>query len=250
MQVNIGPIMSMDKYIPELQEQIRKDFPDSKKLTVQALSFAPNTPQIKPVEKWFFTDKQQTTGIIIDESNFFIHTTNYLTFEDLITKFMDALNKFNLVVGGFTYSRLGLRYVNFINDSDSNVNEKFLGFNLSDKNDIDDLYISNSETFQKTKTGAVRVRASTFNDKNEYNNIHSCMPPDLIEVTKRLLVPKDVERLFDSKFTILDIDHYTTTDKLDDFSDINILDKFTSLHYVIDVIFKSAVTNAAIKEWS
>ncbi len=248
MQVSIGSIMTMAKYIPELQDLIRKDFPESKRRTAQTFSFTPNQPQIKPIEQWSFSDKEQTTGIIIDENNFFIHTTNYLTFEDLLTTFTDVLDKFNQVVNGFTYSNMGLRYVNFIMDSDSNVSKNFLGFNLSGQKDIEDVYISKSETFQKTKAGAVRVRASTFYDKSEYP-INSYMPPDLM-TANNLLLFKEVEKSSDTKFTVLDIDHCATPDRLDDFSDIAIASKFRTLHDVIEAIFRSAVTNTAIKEWS
>lgn len=249
-QVSIGSILSIAKSIPDLQDQIRKDFPDSKMLTIQSLNFSPDAPQVSTVEQWYFADRDRTTGLIVDANNIFIHTIKYTTFEEILEKYINFLDKFNKTVDGFSYSKLGVRYVNCIANPENNVHEKFLGFNLSGRGDIEDQYIAKTETFQKTRFGSVRVRASTFNDQDNNYTINTCMPPDLIETVNKLDFDKNFDKLFDNKFTVLDIDHYTSNGNLNDFAAIDIKDKLIELHNVIETVFLTAVTENAIKQWS
>lgn len=204
-------------------------------------------PQVNLVEQWYFADKKQTTGLIVDANNFFIHSTNYNVFEEMLENYIHVLDKFNQTVNGFSYNKLGLRYVHFIEDSDKNIHPEFLGFNLSSCRGIEKQYISKAETFQKTCFGAARVRASTFNDEDNEYTFSKCMPPDLIETVNKL---KFSDKSFVGKWTVLDIDHYTTSSELEDFNDIKIKEKFHKLHDVITIVFQTAITDDAIRAWS
>lgn len=253
IQVNISPIVSIAKFIPNLQETIRKDFPDIQEINVQVFNLlSGHAKTIEEKKRWHFRDKAKTTGIFIDLNNIFIHTSNYSTFDQIMEKYNKALSQFNNILDISLWNKLGIRYINLISNPKDEIQDKLQGFSLPFKGLIEEQFITKTETLQKTQLGMIRIKASTFNDQENISIIERYIPPDLLDTANMLdfvQFTDKVSETFNKKFTILDIDHFTIDSPSENFNCNEIITKLYSMHDVMDTAFKQAVTQQALEKW-
>ena len=256
VQVKISQILEVENYIPKLQEMIRKDFPLFKKINIQKIEIKQNVekPEISTFNQWHFTDKNSTTGILIDAASIIFHTTMHSSFETLIDKFKKILSDFNKQLGITLYTRLGVRYVNCINSPIEKIIKKELqGFSIDNKNFFKGTYLTKTETTQITMDGAIKIQAIHVNDKNFIANLKNIedsdvfISPDLKQVASYLSFDHHENKKPSKDYLILDIDNFS--EQKNDFKVDDILKNLEKLHEGIDIAFKNAVTDVALKEW-
>jgi len=248
-QVKISPIVDMQSHIPKIQETLRKVLPKFNEIETLDFNVQSNQKDVRVNTRWHFFDKESTTGVILEKDMIIFHTTNYHTFEQFSGFLEKTLKNINEILNIGLYTRLGLRYINFIDENINTVIQKpLLGFPL----DFDDVKDSGqgfhrTESVNQTKCDGILKLQSTFTHVNQLNkkDFNLFVPPDLSAVASLLTFinnePKD-------KLFLLDIDHFMFKNDVD-FDVKEIIKNFGSLHMGVSNAFLSAITNEAKTLW-
>jgi uncharacterized protein (TIGR04255 family) len=258
-QIKINPILEMEDYIPKLQETFRiNGFPGFKPLTIQTIIQETNqnaqpTPIIKSQTQWHFTDMENTTGILIGSDFIVIHTSNYESFENIIKIIENTLQQCNNTELKIAfYERIGLRYINVITSSvEKYITKPLLGFQIKHQAEFYDKYLTNTETVQETKNGLVKIRATRISHINKIEkNPKIFLPPDLFPYASLLSFEQQQHKQKINQATecvILDLDHFI--ENRGEFEVKHIIRQIEQLHEGIEVAFREAVTEEALKAW-
>ena len=240
-QVRTTPILKIADFVPEIQERLRKEYPRLNQQTTQALSFSPGatTPTIDNLHRWEFMDKAGTTGFILDNASLVLHTTDYPTFEPFIERLREGLTVLGEVVGISLVERLGLRYVDLIQDEngaeiDKYVPESLRGIPLDDVSV--DLAVTRTESKARTAVGQINVKYVQHAEG-------TALPADLMPLSLTFTKIPAKGKLF----AHLDIDHFQTESI--DFIPEDIVQRMWSLHDGTSKVFKAAVTGHALSKW-
>lgn len=249
-QIRISPILEMASHIPKLQESLRlkEDLPVYKPISIQVHGFKQSGQvDVQPLTQWHFADKTNTLGVLIDNSSIVVHSSRYESFASIINKIERILGKCNEELKIALYTRIGLRYINVISSAvEKTIEKSLLGFHINGHQDFHDKYFANTETVQETKRGIFKLR--TIHVNNPEVQTKPLVPPDLFYSASLLSFDHHQKKSKQEKeYVILDLDHLI--DKQGDFEIKHILEKIEKLHDGIEVVFQSAVTKDAIKEW-
>lgn len=247
-QIVISPIQAIKNYIPDIQESLRKDFPGYEEISATELQLRPGSePFFQPFTQWHFTNQSRTLGILIQHNALTIHSSKYESFAHLSDSFSEAIRKINAILEIGFYSRIGLRYVNFINQSiDKYIDEQLLGFRINPENSLEDIFFTRTETIQDTIYGTLKIQA-VHAHKSSIQNEKISIPPDLMPLAGCLNL-QDCESS-SPYFVLLDIDHFMRNND-SNFDQEEIFSKLENLHKEIYSTFSAAVTDAAISDWS
>jgi uncharacterized protein (TIGR04255 family) len=123
-QVRFNPVLALDSYIPQMQDQLRKQgYPDVKKtmLSTFNLNFgtAPqgNAPAQVPVTltaRYIFSNIDKTQGFILDQGALAFHATEYDTFESFEETLLIGLKIVHDAVSLSYTDRIGVRYLDAV----------------------------------------------------------------------------------------------------------------------------------------
>lgn len=249
-QVKFSNIESIERYVAELQEEIRGEFPLFNKIKVDMVQIHPNvSPIASSTINWHFMDKASVLGVLLDNNSITIHTSKYLDFTSLSEQFEDVLTRFNKKLKIAVSTRIGLRYVNLIPSNVINlVKPELLG--LCDKNNPAlslDKFFSKTEVTQESNLGTMNIKSLYFANKEIMKGIiNSKVTPELSQLAQFLSFAHHKEVVGES--LILDIDHFQI--KNTDFSVKNIISQLKDLQEVIYQMFCFAVTNNAIGKFN
>jgi uncharacterized protein (TIGR04255 family) len=248
-QIKISPIIDIQRHIPVIQENLRKDFPKFNEIETLALNVQPHQKEVRVNTQWHFYDKESSTGVLLEKDTIIFHTTNYYTFEKFAASLGKILKNLNEILNIGLYTRLGLRYINFVDENiEKFIQKLLLGFPLH----FDDIKESNqgfhkTESVSKTKCDGILKLQATYTHVNQINKNDFILfvPPDLSPLAGLLTFirnePKD-------RFFLLDIDHFILKNGVD-FEVKEIIENFESLHAGISNAFLSAITSEAKTSW-
>lgn len=248
-QVRFTSIESISKYIPEIQDKIRNDFPQFKEVTIYAIEVRDEQQPIpSTIKQWHFVDKDSVMGIILDGKSISIHTSKYVQFEVLSKKLEKVLKKVNEILHISLLERLGVRYINIIESNLSNfIKEGLLGFYLKGEQFDQNRYIINTDLTQKSDKGLIRVKSACVGDKEIIVGVKNILvPPDLAEAASFLSFTHLKQPT--GKFLMLDIDHYE--DKKEDFNIEKVMFGLKDLQDAAYYAFQESVTSEALKSWA
>lgn len=122
-QVRFNPVLSMESFLPAIQERFRKEqYPDFKRNIFASFSFnaeaniETSQPIKNPVSRYSFSNMEGTWGFLLEEGALSLQTTEHDVFETLSTEFFRGLDiVYDSVPGGINFSeRIGLRYLDAI----------------------------------------------------------------------------------------------------------------------------------------
>lgn len=248
-QITISPIQAMANYIPDIQENLRKDFPGYEEIQATEIQLtAGSMPVLSPFTQWHFTNQSRTLGILIQHNALTIHSSKYDSFVQLSNSFSDAIRKINAILKIGFYSRIGLRYINFIPQSiDKYINKQLLGFRVNPGNNSEDIFFTRTETVQQTIHGTLKIQTVHAHKNSIQNHEKICIPPDLMPIAGYLNLQNDEST--SPYFVILDIDHFMMNND-SNFDAKEIFIKLENLHKEIYSTFREAVTDIAISDWS
>ncbi len=249
-QVRISPIVGIQRHIADIQERLRKDLPKFNEIETLDVNVQSNQKDVRINTRWHFYDKESTTGVVLENDMIIFHTTNYDTFPPFSEFLEKTLKNINEVLNIGLYTRLGLRYINFVDANiEKCIQKPLLGFPL----DFEDIKESNqgfyrTESVSKTKCDGILKLQSTYTHIDQINKKDFILfvPPDLSAVAGLLAFnskePKDT-------FFLLDIDHFMFKKDVD-FDVKEIIENFAALHTGISNAFLSAITDDAESLWS
>ena len=120
-QVRHNPVLSLESYIPGIQESMRKaGYPDYQKAMAVVLnlgSVAPaavdakqEQPQQLRFERYTFSNMERTRGFILDQNSLSFQSTDYDTFEIFSGAFLMGLEIAHKAVSYGFSERIGIRY--------------------------------------------------------------------------------------------------------------------------------------------
>lgn len=247
-QITISPVQLIKNFIPEIQESLRKDFPGYEEIQAAEMQLTPGAmPVFSPFTQWHFTNQSRTLGILIQHNALTIHSSKYESFAQLSDSFSEAIKKINAILDIGFYSRIGLRYINFINQSiDKHINNQLLGFRINSSNSLEDTFFTRTETVQKTMHGTLKIQAVHADKSFIQNHEKICVPPDLMPIAGYLNL-QNCEST-SPYFVVLDIDHFMINND-SNFDQKEIFIKLENLHKEIYSTFRQAVTDTAISDW-
>lgn len=247
-KINFSNIEAIEKFIPDIQEGIRHTFPNFRKVTVQFVEVRENQqPSILTRTQWHFMDKDSVTGIFLDNTSVAIHTSKYTQFETLSNQFQSVLEKFSQILQISLLTRIGLRYINLIeNNLTQYINPGLLGFHLEDtKYFKPERFLTNIDLTEEGKYGIIKIQSSLISNKEVINNINIFVPADLTDVANLLSFNHQSQP--NGKFLVLDLDHFNNNKE--DFEINIIMNNLKNLQEALYQAFCAAVTEKALVDW-
>lgn len=242
-QVRISAVIAIDKYIPEIQEQLRhKGFPRFKQEQVRhlRLDFGAE-PKFNIIERFEFQNKEQTTGLILASDFVALHASRYENFgkfEEMLSAGLEIIHKALQIS---LTERIGLRYVDLVRVHEGEslgdyLQPGLLGLDPATLGARSSL--SRFEFVGLTEIGKLIVRCSTAQGEE-------FLPPDLEPTSLRFGVTPEPN---ESRY-LLDFDHSSEGAEASDFSIKGVLDNMQQLHSNLDLAFRHAVTEQALTRW-
>jgi uncharacterized protein (TIGR04255 family) len=249
-QVKIGPILALEKHINDVQEAIRGDFPQYNEIQSHEILLRPEgEPTLRGFTQWHFSNIESTMGILLQKDAITLHTTDYKSFKVLSNILAQMVSNINPILNIGTYTRVGLRYINLIQNAiEESLLKELLGFHL----ELDDMifnkkgFFSKTEAVQDTNVGLIRIQTIHTQIQKLQQAENVFVPSDLLPVAdllsfKKYYKPKD-------SFAILDIDHFTKASP-EKFDKEKIINELELLHQGIYKAFTKAVTSEALALW-
>jgi len=238
-QVRFSAVMSIEKYVPEIQEKLRKKYPWFQHSKVQeVLLQSPGPPSVGFNDRFEFLGREKQTGIVLTRNSIALHTNKYSNFEHFQDEFGEALAAVHDSVGLGLVERLGLRYVDLVRLGQG---ESWSDYFQRELLGLDPSVVGVSQwNSQFGSIGKTDVGTLVF----RFIQSESPLPPDLtpgaLHYEKELLRPGEVG-------TILDFDHYS--DANGEFELDSVMGSIGDLHDNLDRAFRSAVTKSALGKW-
>lgn len=246
-QIRFSNIENISDYIPKLQDVIREAFPHFQKINIQALQFREGQqPSASIFNQWHFMDKDKQSGIILDDRSIAIHTTQYEQFNILLKSLEKTLVLFNEILKIALFTRVGLRYINFIENGLDKLDKSLCGFQLKNSIFEADKFLTKTETTQLSKHGIIKIQATHIGNKEIIaGNKNYFIPPDLADIASVLNFqsPKEPEK----DFLLLDLDHFN--EQQGDFDVQEILSRLDSLQDILYLAFCSAAGQENLTAW-
>ncbi len=123
-QIRYNPILSLSTYIPAIQEHFRRNgFPDFKKAVTMTLNLTPllqdvsaegQPPAPTPVERYIFSNPENTKNFLLEQGALAFQATEYETFETFAEHLLRGLDFLNKSVELSFIERVGVRYLDAV----------------------------------------------------------------------------------------------------------------------------------------
>ncbi len=257
-QVRLNPIMTLEQYIPAIQDSMRKaGFPDFQKNFIALLNIGPpgQPPPEQPTGavmvpqvRYKFIDAKRTAGFVLDPSFLMFHTTHYDTFEPFLETILRGISIVNRYTEWSYSERIGLRYLDAVIPQDGKdvspyVSPRFLGF--VGQFEDSELIQSVSETRYRRGDDFLTSRVFFYKHTEGNPDTDVAFPPDL--GTDSLVL---MEKFKKATGTYAIFDNDSWHDNREDFSVASIERHFKDLRKNIGRAFDLMATERALNMWA
>jgi uncharacterized protein (TIGR04255 family) len=242
-QVNISAVVAIDRYVPEIQENLRQNgFPGFTRTQIPELIFESSgaAPTLSALHRFEFQDREERTGIVLTPKSIAIHTNQYKTFDRFHEAFASALETINGIAKLQLRERIGLRYVDLIE--------------MQAYESLNDYLAPNLLGYDAASVGVTEASFDfKFEGTSPYGHIiarhyppqiGNMFPPDLIGVALNYNYREPPQP---GRASLLDFDHATIQKR--DFAVGDILETLETLHDSLDILFRNSVTKHALDQW-
>ena len=242
IQVRTAAVVSLDRYIPEIQENLRRSgFPKFIKGKIHEIKFQADTePTSTAFDRFEFQSRNGRTGVVLTTNAVALHTNDYQHFDEFLATFEKALHPINAVLSVEFAERVGLRYVDLVRLSEGESFDHYMTRGILGP-DASTFGVAQSfsrfEMVGRSEVGTLAFRHWQMSNGN-------FLPPDLLPSTLNhptTLKPEEV-------VSLLDFDHYSDSQLDFDINEIKALS--WRLHDVLDRGFREVVTEFALHKWS
>jgi uncharacterized protein (TIGR04255 family) len=242
-QVNISAVVAIERYVPEIQERLRKSgFPGYSNVQVPEIVFDAlgARPVVTPLSRYEFQNKKERTGIVLTPKSIAVHTNEYSTFDGFHAIIKLALETIHATAALQLHERIGLRYVDLIELEREEGLKDYLAPHLLGY-DQATIGVSRGEfSFQfEGNTPYGRLVARHYPPQ-----VRNMLPPDLAGVSLNYGYRPAPSP---GRAALIDFDH--AADYKGDFVIEEILETLENLHDGLDIIFRDSVTKAALENW-
>ena len=249
-QVRFNPILSLETYLPSIQESFRKlGYEDFKPTIVATFNLAivasgegssPQVPPTQRVSRYTFANMEGTRGFILEQNALSFQATDYDTFETFSGAFLEGLELLHKAVGIGYSERVGVRYLDAVYPrAGEKLSEYIVPEVMGLTSKLEHTLVhSFSETRAQTAVGTTISRTVIQDGPIGF-------PPDL--APHGLTVDERFTRL-DGLHAIIDTDgSYDSREKFDTQS---IKARLHNLHDEIWKSFKATVTRHSLSVWN
>ncbi|MXY91015.1 MAG: TIGR04255 family protein [Gammaproteobacteria bacterium] len=240
-QVRISSVQNISKYIPEIQDHLRKNgFPVDVSGEVVEVTLQSDGPvQQRKQTHWEFRTLEEDWSIIVGKSAIVVQTTAYSDFQRFLNVLSTALNAVNAIVGSLVIERVGLRYVDAIRPQDGESWKKYV---KSDYHGLENKLADAEEPVVYMQTVSKTGQNQHMIVRLAQNREGAILPSDL-SLHPRLKIQAEENELV----TLLDMDHYREDRK--PLSVDNVIETGWDLHDGLDIVFRDTVTEFALEAW-
>jgi uncharacterized protein (TIGR04255 family) len=248
VQVRFNPILTLESYVPQIQEQFRKHgFPDAQKSTLATFNLnlavptqeSPPQVPIAQTARYTFHNMDRTAGYILDQGALSYQTTEYDVFEKFAGDFRYGLQVVHDAVNLSFTDRIGFRYLDAVFPETTKSLGDYLNASV----------LGLSERFQEAiihSFSETRLRSADINviARVIVQNGEVVFPPDLLPTP--LLIP-DRFRTVQGRHAVLDTDGFV--ERRESFGVDRIGEHLRAIHDEIANVLHATVTPHAIKAW-
>ncbi|MDR1424605.1 MAG: TIGR04255 family protein [Azoarcus sp.] len=249
-QARFNPVNMMSKYVDEIQDRLRGEYPQFGKQQLTQLVIPGHgqaqgaSPQVEQTTSWLLTRSDGTAGFILAPWGITFHTIHYQTHEQFIPELLAGLKTVHDVVKLDHVSRLGLRYLDAVLPRNGETVEEYLVGGLHGiKFDATRRYTMTESMFTTEvkpllSTGTLVTRVYRMNAPLGYP---VDIAPNGLAVNPAFVVKEPLEHV------VIDTDHFVEGQMP---LDMNRLDEqLLSLHGIIKSVFVATTTDYARKAW-
>ncbi|MFT6915191.1 MAG: hypothetical protein ACJAWL_001494 [Motiliproteus sp.] len=244
--VQTQPLANLLRYIPQIQDTLRKLYPDYKQQSLQDVQIHVSPEGVTQSEntaniRYVFTSVDKKWGVAIQSNRIFLHTTAYAGFEDFSKRLLEFLDIYSEIVALDYYQGIGIRYIDLISPTDEHqvsdiLQDRFLPLALDDfKTDAPTQ--GRLEFYNPTEHGALIMRSHIMANQ-------MTVPQDLLDLYTPLGEPQQV-----TNSVILDTDHCTQSNALIPFDSVTVVAIMDELHKAASHAFRKAVAPQALEDW-
>ncbi|MDO4230431.1 MAG: TIGR04255 family protein [Capnocytophaga sp.] len=243
-EFRFSPVLDMEKYIPELQDKLRQNFPLIGTQQSQEFQFSPNGLEINTTTEWIFHSKNRKQAITINHNRLVHITSEYNRFDGFREQCETALKALIEIVKPSLLLRIGLRYNDAIIEEDKEDIKEYVHTNLFQNSFLcaaGHPIRQTSETILETTEGCMVVRSM-------YEENTLAIWPDMglpIEITKNDQLKT---RIF------LDFDHFWESklnqgEESQDFKLDDLISKLEKMHEGSRKAFWDITTDKGRLKW-
>lgn len=98
--IQFSPVLGMAKFVPEIQESVRAEFPDFRQektanLQIRLAGESAPGPVMTQSDRWHFINQDKTSGYILRPETLVFHTTAYETSEHFLNRVIEGITVVN-----------------------------------------------------------------------------------------------------------------------------------------------------------
>lgn len=242
-EFRFSPIYTIDEFIPKIQKDLRKDYPNDRPRKEQSVQVQPGGISVSSSDSWAFISTNSKSAIDISNNRLVYMTTEYPRFEGFAEICKSTLKIFADIVDPGLITRIGLRYGDSITIKDDQKVTDFVNPEFDVPKSVEPLgsiVQHTTHTYLKTTLGGLLVRS-------QWANTNMTTLPDLQGVPISIAIdPIPSERM------ILDFDHFwEANDDAVSFDEEHIMKTLSELHQTSREAFWKTTTDKARDElWS
>jgi uncharacterized protein (TIGR04255 family) len=237
--VRFSPVLTLESHIADIQDSLRRNgYPGYERAAMQQLEFVVDgPPKFSTDTRWNFRSRDRKRVASLSTSSVTLQVTDYSDFESFLVDAETVIKTVQEIVQPALHERIGLRYVNAIENAGRDLARLFRETVLSFT--AEELGVSSLLTAQhvigKTDRGQVVLRM------NQVENM-PLLPLDLLS-------PEfpDLSRPRQGIHALLDIDGSDT--ETDEFAFDNIEERLWAIHEYTARGFWKSTTPSAHGEW-
>lgn len=249
-EFRFAEIMGIEKYLSDIQEEIRNIFPLVNEQTVQEVNITPDGMEVKQTKQWAFIDKSKHNAVIINNKRLVFITSDYQRFDGFKKHCELSLEALIKVAKPIIFTRIGLRYADLITASNGEDITDYVKSNIYDQshlNGVGSPVLQNNEAVLDTSEGSMVIRSM-------YGTTDISIFHDIGDMPINIATQNDP-----SERILLDFDHFCQLDidsnnnKNDDASlnseKNNIIGKLEKMHELSRKAFWNITTERGREVW-
>lgn len=238
-EIRFAPVLTMGTHVPAIQDLLRRaDFPGFEETVEHQFEFGPaGGPKLVTQNRWLFKAADGSKTVTLSTSAVSLQVTQYSHFEHFVEVLEPIIEMLSSLVAPAYHERIGIRYVNSVENAGPRMTELFREAILSftaDELGVDTL-LTAQQLVGRTPRGQIMVRM------NQVEN-GPLIPADLA-----LQGFPDLARPRDGIHAILDIDGADTTPGEFTFNAME--RRLWDIHEYTERAFWRSTTEVAHKEW-
>ena len=220
-ELRFSPVLQIAKYIPDIQDELRRQFPIATKQNDQPVDTNSGSYLDSNLDWWAFISVNRKSAIVVNRERLVYMTAKFPRFDDFLGTCKYAIETIKHIVEPGLILRISLRYGNLINVNDDENISDLVDEHFGMPSCIETLGTTrrhSNETFIRTDEGQLVIR--TLYGKHNLTRL-----PDI----QRLPI-SIAEKAAASERMILDVHHYwEAIDKSVIFETSAILEKLAAL---------------------